>query len=287
MVPDTQSPFGHYRPDSSIQSWISLSQKAPNNILGRQLAKYIRSKVRRKAQPPLDLEIESLKLRCYPWDNYTERKLIFMPWRFDIRERRKILEILPRDGVFVDIGANVGVYSLFAALHMNTAGRVLALEPYPPIFARLLFNIQATREGRPEWPAITALPIGVADKITEFELHLNPENLGQNSIVASTGSGNTDSTVTVQCKPLTNILEDENIDRIDVLKIDIEGAEDMAMCPFLASAPDTLLPHFILMENSEGQWQQDLTGALSMRGYTAVMQSRMNTIYRSRHAPGG
>src|SRR5690606_40304772 len=93
--------------------------------------------------------------------------------------------------------------------------------------------------------------------------------------------------VKVQCKPLTTILKDHDIPRIDVLKIDIEGAEDMAMCPFLASAPDALLPNFILMENSEGQWQQDLGGALRKRGYTAILRSRMNTIYRSRNAPAG
>ncbi|HEY7883697.1 MAG TPA: hypothetical protein VIC08_01975, partial [Cellvibrionaceae bacterium] len=66
------------------------------------MAKFIRNRVKKHSEPPLDVEIESLKLRCYPWDNYTERKLIFMPWRFDVRERQKISSVLPRDGVFID-----------------------------------------------------------------------------------------------------------------------------------------------------------------------------------------
>lgn len=237
--------------------------------------------MRKRAQHPLDLEIESLKLRCYPWENYTERKLIFMPWRFDIRERQQIFSVLPKNGVFVDIGANVGVYSLFAATQMNSQGRVLALEPYPPVYERLLFNIQATQKDRKEWPNITVLPIGVADKQTTFELHLNPNNLGENSIVADTETASTGLTVTVRCQTLLSILEQQAIDHIDVLKIDIEGAEDLAMCPFLQEAPDTLLPNYILMENSEHRWKQDLQGAMKARGYTAILNTRTNTIYRS------
>lgn len=281
MVPDTESPFGHYRPDESTQSLISLSQKAKNNLLGRQLAKFIRNRVKKGTQPPLDLEIESLKLRCYLWDNYTERKLIFMPWRFDIRERQQIFSLLPRDGVFVDIGANVGVYSLLAATQMNNQGRVLALEPYPPIYDRLNFNIQATQQDRSEWPTIKSLPVGVADKPTTFELHLNPDNFGKNSIIADAETASAGQVVNVQCQPLISILEQQSIEHIDVLKIDIEGAEDLAMCPFLKEALDALLPNYILMENSENRWQMDLQGALKTRGYTAILNTRLNTLYRS------
>lgn len=103
---DTQSAFGHYRPKSAVQQLLTLSQHAPDNFISRQLAKLIRGWVKKRTRPPMDVEVAGLKLRCYLWDNYTERKLVFMPWRFDVRERRMMLSVLPADGVFIDIGAN-------------------------------------------------------------------------------------------------------------------------------------------------------------------------------------
>jgi len=276
--PDTDSAFGHYRPTSAVQQLLTLSQHVPDNFISRQLAKLIRTWVKKRTRPPMDVEVAGLKLRCYLWDNYTERKLVFMPWRFDVRERRMMLSVLPADGIFVDIGANIGVYALFAATHMNSGGRVVALEPYPPVHDRFCFNVQATRAGRVCWPQFTILPIGVADKETSFELNLNPDNLGENSIIREAGAGGT--SITVLCKPLLTIVNELALPHIDFLKIDIEGAEDMALCPFFASAPDSLLPKYLLIENSDKRWQQDLRGAISARGYNIALQTRMNTIYR-------
>jgi FkbM family methyltransferase len=284
MRPDTTSAFGHYRPDPRVQRMITLSQKAPANLIGRQLAKLLRKLVKTRVQPPLDLEVERIKLRCYLWDNYTERKLVFMPWRFDVRERQKIFSVLPADGVFIDIGANIGVYALFAAIRMNSGGRVVALEPYPPVHDRLCFNIKATRDGRSQWPEFTVMPIGVADRVTKLELHLNPANLGENSIVSDGQTSPSGETILVQCMPLLDILAELAINRIDVLKIDIEGAEDIALCPFFANAPDSILPNYLLIENSEKRWKQDLSGAIRRRGYEVALQTRMNTLYRSANA---
>ena len=48
--------------------------------------------------------------------------------------------------MFVDIGANVGIHTLTAALCLGPSGRVVALAP-PHALARLCFNVQATRVG--------------------------------------------------------------------------------------------------------------------------------------------
>ena len=70
-------------------------------------------------------------MRCYLRDNTCERKFMFTPWRFDTEERRALTGSLRPDGVFVDIGANVGWYSLFVASQAGPASRILALEPQP------------------------------------------------------------------------------------------------------------------------------------------------------------
>lgn len=86
------------------------------------------------------------------------------------------------------------------------------------------------------------------------------------------------------CKPLLTIVNELALTHIDFLKIDIEGAEDMALCPFFAGAPDNLLPKYLLIENSDKRWQQDLRGAIPARGYNIALQTRMNTIYRLANA---
>lgn len=285
MPPDTDSPYGQHVPKSRlVKALISLSQNAPRSFLSHQFAKMARAVVRRNGQVPLDLSVGEMKLRCNLWDNYTERKFVFMPWRFDRRERKMIFSALPREGVFVDIGANVGVFTLQAALQLGAKGRVLALEPYPPIYERLLFNINATRDGRETWPTINALPIGVANEARNFQLRLNQNNLGQNSIVApkptASPAGEVSAIITVYCEPLLDILKKQEINRIDVLKIDIEGAEDLALEPFLRGAPESLLPSTILIEDSSDRWQTDLHGLFEQRGYKEKLRSRLNIVYQ-------
>jgi FkbM family methyltransferase len=287
MIPDTHSEFGHYVPNAFFRSLIALSQNAPPHWLGQQLAQIVRKLVLWTARLPIDVAVGPIKMRCYLRDNNSEKKFVFMPWRFDQRERQLLVQALPPDGVFVDIGANVGIYTLTAATHMGPLGRIVALEPNPPAHERLCFNIEATRSGRAQWPKIDALQVGVADASGVLELHLDPNNLGGSSIApqdtrlfSGSHSAQGERVVRIPCKSLLAILEEQAVSKIDVLKIDIEGAEDIALLPFIAEAPDKTLPRFMIIENSEHLWKQDLVGALANRGYTVQMRSRMNTVYQ-------
>lgn len=282
MIPDTESAFGGYRPNAFFRSLISVAQNTPHNWAGQQLAQLARKLVLWRARLPVDVEVGAFKMRCYLRDNNSERKFVFMPWRFDRRERQLLVDVLPRDGVFVDIGANVGIYTLTAATSLSSLGHIVALEPNPPAFGRLCFNLKATRSGRSDWPTIDALQVGVGPATGECDLHLDPRNLGGSSIahqVAAFAEGASAAVVRITCKPLRAIMEEQSISKVDVLKIDIEGAEDMALMPYLAEAPDEQLPSYIIIENSEKLWKLDLVGALLRRGYRVQMRSRMNTVY--------
>ena len=57
--------------------------------------------------------MDGLQFEFFLRDNNSEKKYLFMPWRFDERERRFLVDSIPADGVFVDIGANVGIYTLY------------------------------------------------------------------------------------------------------------------------------------------------------------------------------
>jgi hypothetical protein len=85
--------------------------------------------------------------------------------------------------------------------------------------------------------------------------------------------------LTIQCKPLLQIFDECGIRRPDVLKIDIEGAEDLALRPFLEKAADAQLPRRLIVENSDTLWKYDLRAAIAARGYSELARSRLNTVY--------
>jgi FkbM family methyltransferase len=276
-MPDITSEFGRYRPGPWLNQLLTLAQNAPRNWLGQQFAQLVRKVFVRSAKLPADIVVEGIRMRCYLKDNNSEYKFAFMPWRFDQTERDCLAKAVPAHGVFVDIGANVGIYTLHMATNMPASGRIIALEPNPPAYERLRFNVEATKAGTMDWPQMDLIPYAVADRHTILDLHLDPKNLGSSSVAAQNrGAG----VVRVTCKPLLDILSEMGVQKVDALKIDIEGAEDMALMPYLQDALDENLPSCIVMENSEHLWKSDLVGALKKRGYWADIRNRMNTVYR-------
>lgn len=284
MKEDAISEYGCHRPNAFLRGLVFLAQRAPRNAVGRQFAQFLRIIFLMFARPPYDVEVGSFRIRCHMRDNYSEKKFVFTPCRLDQRERKLLVEALPRDGVFVDIGANVGIYTLTAATHMGEAGRILAFEPNPPVYDRLRFNLEATRQGRLDWPQVDTLALGIGDREGTFELRLDPANLGASSIAetAESADGKDDKSgiVVIPCQPLHTVLKEQGIERIDALKIDIEGAEDLALCPFLEQAAEASLPRLLIVENSADRWKRDLSGMLAERGYTVHLRTRLNTVYR-------
>ena len=281
-INDNLSPFGRFAPTAGFERLLKFAQGAPHNVFGQQLAHAARSLYLWRAPLPADVTIGEMRLRCYLRDNTSERKFVFTPWRFDPLERRAMADSLPADGVFVDVGANVGIYTLWAALLLGARGRIVALEPYPPAFQRLVFNIEATRVGRTHWPRIDALQVGISDQDESRELHIDQGNLGGGSIAdgpARFSQSGSHSAVTIACKSLKRVLDECGVESIDVLKIDIEGAEDMALRPFLEAVTAERLPRRLIVENSEHLWKTDLRAAIAARGYRPELRSRLNTVY--------
>ena len=276
--------FGYYTPGNIVRCLIRLAQRMPRNSLGIHCAHLIRSIVTRYASLPVDLDVEDLHLRCFLRDNYSEKKFVFTPWRYDGEERAYLRRRLPPDGVFLDIGANVGLYSLNALRVLDERGTLIAVEPNPAIHERLRFNLESNQPDPSARPRIHTVQAGVSDQEATLELHLHPTNLGQSSL-RQEAVNETASTVSIPCRPLLTLLDELGIDHLSAIKIDIEGAEDRALMPFLASAPDSLLPGFIMMENSEEAWGQPLPEQLAERGYRCIHRFSMNSIYRRDTTP--
>ncbi len=271
----SQTPFGQYRPNQTQRRLIDRCRQLKPSWMSKQIAQWIRRKVMKGLDHPLDLQLDHVRMRCHLHDNVSERGFVFMPWRFDALERDLMQQALPNDGVFVDVGANVGIYSCLALAHLGVLGRVVSIEPNPSVADRLAFNLAATA-AQFETPArCDVIRQGASDQSGEFDLFIDDDNLGASSLHPKAGQS-----IAIECHPLLALLYQAKEDRVDVMKVDIEGAEDLALVPFLSQANDALLPNCLIVENNPSQWQLPLLDTLEAKNYLLVKQTRMNLVFK-------
>lgn len=120
---------------------------------------------------------------------------------------------LPRGAVVVDIGANIGMFSLHVAAAYGAA-RVLAFEPFPESFALLARNAE-----RNHLDAIQPIPLAIAGEPGTRELHMQGRH-GVHSLFGTSGEA-----VRIECLTLAEAFARYGVERCDFLKLDCEGAE--------------------------------------------------------------
>lgn len=131
---------------------------------------------------------------------------------------------LGRGDVFVDVGANVGYYTLLASRLVGPEGACVAIEASPSIYELLLRNLRLNRAAN-----VRALNLAAAREPGRVALYEGGEhNIGKTSIVSSAGSTRLPAAI-VEGQPLDRILTPEEIRRARLIKIDVEGAEAMVM----------------------------------------------------------
>jgi FkbM family methyltransferase len=272
-----EPPYGAYAPSGLQRAVIGLTRTLPETWLGKRVAFAARRIALARLHTPLDVDVFGRKLRIHPEDNVCEKRVLFTPQFFDPVERQVLASAVEAKRgagfTFVDLGANVGVYSLFVAGLAGPSARVLAVEPQPEIYQRLCFNVAANDLG-----TVRTVQCAVADRDGALDLYIDRGNRGQSSIALKTGSQKTGERVTVPCKTLETALKEAGFDRVDALKIDIEGAEDTVLVPFFASAPPSLFPSLILLETSSDRWRTDCVALCVENGYTVTHRTRLNVI---------
>lgn len=265
-----EPPFGTYAPSRFQRAVIGLTRTQPETWLGKRIAFAARRLVLAGLKSPLDVDVFGRRFRVHPEDNVCEKRVLFTPQFFDPVERQVLTACLHDGFTFVDLGANVGVYSLFVAGLAGRNARVLAVEPQPEIYRRLAFNVTANDLG-----TIRTLQCAVADRTGTLDLFIDRGNRGQSSIAMKTGER-----VSVPCRTLDGLLAEAGFDRVDALKIDIEGAEDTVLVPFFSTAPERRWPALILLEMSSDRWKTDCVKLCIDHGYRISQRTRLNVILR-------
>jgi FkbM family methyltransferase len=147
-------------------------------------------------------------------------------------ETSLLLALLQPGDVFVDVGANIGYFSVLAASVVGAEGAVFAFEPDPDN-CRLL---QASADLNGQQQLITVVEAGLADTQGEGHLFLSEDNLGDHQIYAADTSRDS---VPIALYNGSDYLA-ERLDRIDLVKVDTQGSEFQVMVgllPLLRTLP--------------------------------------------------
>jgi FkbM family methyltransferase len=265
--------WGSARPALPARLVIGVSRRTVfGHGTGRKVLTRLLAKVH---QGPVDDYVWGVPMRLYPWNNACERKALMRPDQMDPTEHRLLAEVMSqKPSVFVDIGANVGLYSLHAVLTSVPGGTIIAIEPNSILVERFRFNLKSAHDnGRvANDMSVTMIPVALSDHEGEAILAAHGGEGG-----SRLGSGPSGQRVSV--RTLHTLLREQQVDHIDLMKIDVEGHEDRILPGFLAAAPETLWPKALILEHlSRDTWSIDCIDDCLARGYRIATKLRGNTI---------
>ena len=160
-------PYGYYKLVGMRKILFKLAQLLPKNIIGFKIALILRKIALQNKIKIIDQTQFELRLRLFPMDNLGDRFLLFLPKFFEYDEFQLMSNFLREDSTFIDIGGNMGIYSLVAAKYINTNGRILSFEPNPTMIDRFKFNIEINHFDQ----LIELNEIGIANKESTFFWH--------------------------------------------------------------------------------------------------------------------
>lgn len=292
--PDPAQPaWGAHRPGLGFRILVSASRAVPQVPVVKQLAFLLRRIARTVATDPVDVVHWGLRLRLLTRGNISESTFLFMPRRWDRKERSLLATELGPGAIFVDVGANAGGY-LWWLLHLLGRDlRALAVEPDPGLYHRLRFNLATNG-----FDQVAVVRTAVGTEAGEGWLRIDPRNLGQSALApaaveppgqAAAGRGSRPEgrpgeleadRIRVPIQRLPEIVEAAALRRIDALKIDVEGLEAAILQDFYDRAPEAVWPRLLVVERQPGPEHGALVARLEGLGYQEALSSGLNVVLR-------
>ena len=131
---------------------------------------------------------------------------------------------LARPGdVFLDVGANLGYYTVKIGRIVGRSGRVHSFEPNPQIFPFLRENI--TINGMEPW--VTAYPLAAGDQAGWSTLNVPTTNMGGGWMAAPAAQVGRQDAQVVPIVSIDSVVTDTR--PVDLIKMDVEGFEPLAL----------------------------------------------------------
>ena len=169
--------------------------------------------------------------------------------------------------MFVDIGANSGYFTVLAALRVGARGRVYAFEPNPAVRRQLERHVELNQIA--DRVTVSGLALAGEDK-DDVRLFVScwPENDGIASLTPAAetlarGGLRADASIPVSVRTFDTWVQSARPSRIDLMKIDVEGAEAQVLAG-MSSTLASLRPARIICETP---LESDAVRMLRDRGY--------------------
>lgn len=211
--------------------------------------------------------IDQLKINIYPGNKIC--RALYIRGVYDPNQISIVRDMIPQNGVLIDVGANMGYFSLAVSTKLDT-GHIIAIEPSNRDFQRLTANIQLNNLQN----KILAINCGLSDTIEISKLHVACEensSLNTFSPVFKYKGIEESEIQDVNVQTLDQIVENLHLQTVDFIKLDIEGSELKA----INGAKKTIQkfhPHILIGTNPQlleknGSSINDLWKTLEDLGY--------------------
>jgi len=267
------APFGALAPSPFEEAIRRAASGLSNNAVGKRAASLLLRAAGGKSGRAFDVPVFGTeRARLHPYDNISEKRVFITPQFWEAAERGALAKFIrggSGDFRFLDVGANAGLYTLFARSEARASGRpfhAICIEPAPEMLSRLRFNLEASgaaREAR-----VVACAVGARQGAATFSV--NERNRGESRIAPRGG-------LEVEVRTLAAIIDEAEAPRIDAMKIDIEGGEAAALEGLFAGAGGRFRPAFIIMEMSHSDTRA--SAMLAREDYREIMRAGRNGVF--------
>jgi FkbM family methyltransferase len=161
-----------------------------------------------------------IKLQLYK-DSILCRLIYF---GFEEKEITFIKRFLKNGDVLLDIGSNIGLFSLYASQIVGNEGQIYAIEPTPETFKRLEGNINLNL-----FKNIRTFNIGLSNEKATLKFNISNDGHDAWNSFAKLNELENSSSVEVEVTTLDSFLNENNIIHIDLVKLDVEGWEKFVL----------------------------------------------------------
>ncbi|WP_367124755.1 FkbM family methyltransferase [Streptomyces phytohabitans] len=209
-------------------------RKAPGTLFKGELAgRYLNHRLREKPRQRVVEAVFDARFAVDSRDLIQRYIGLFGVW--EPHMTRWLQGCLRPGDVFLDIGANVGYFTVLGSRLVGESGRVAAVEASPAMHAQLLRHVALNGCDN-----VRAISAAVSDERKSLRFTLaSSHNMGANSIVPYDGPA--ESSFETEAQPLPALLEHGELTGARVIKIDVEGAEG-SVIRGLAPVLDQLRP---------------------------------------------
>ena len=214
--------------------------------------------------------------------------LLLLPSYLD--EVKSVADVICRDDErplrIIDIGANVGQFSITLSAYLRSrgfVGKILSIEPNPQAFAMLQRNVSSSKNSHMFLPPLN---VAIGQHSSTLTLHIVEGKSGQASFSAQSAVSNLirdriPQSIQVQVSPLTDDLMPHlwGEDEIDLVKIDVEGYEYEVLKGLLG-----IKSRFIWIEtpfSNSGASRKEVASALALLDMEPCVSSSSGTLISS------